>query len=202
MVSVFREKKFIWTSGAVALSGVVLGCFLFVENNLGESSKGQQEYSDAVDAPSDTYISRIWVQDTTRVHVLAQMFHVDEESVAILGDMGHPFRVYGNSGDRRWETNIELFLDAGLVKRQGSALVVDKEISLGEAGDNISLTWDQMAGAVGDTLRASWVKWCGEEVRGVEFAKMYYDEYYGEFDSREEYVESMEEYVKCESSQW
>lgn len=199
MVSIFRRKKFIWTSGAIALSGIILGCFVFVGNDSEEYVESQQGGPDSAEVPSDPYISRIWVTDTTRIHVLAQMFHVDEESVATLGDAGHPFRRYGNSGDRRWETNIELFLDSGLVKREDSTLVVDKEISLGEAGANISLTWDQMAGAVGDTLRASWVKWCGEEVKGVEFAEIYYDEYYGEFDSKEEYVESMEEYVKCES---
>lgn len=46
-------------------------------------------------------------------------------------------------------------------------------------------------------LEASKVDWCGEPMKGYEFSDLYLDSYWGAFDTREEYVASIADYVDC-----
>src|SRR5699024_631560 len=55
----------------------------------------------------EEYIPRQWVIGTARVHVLGQMFEVDQESVAVLGGSEYPLAEYG---EQERKTNIVLFL--------------------------------------------------------------------------------------------
>src|SRR5699024_4721667 len=55
----------------------------------------------------EEYIPRLWVIGTAQVHVLGQMFEVDQESVAVLGGSEYPFAEYG---EQEWKTNIDFFL--------------------------------------------------------------------------------------------
>ncbi|MFC9939517.1 hypothetical protein [Nocardiopsis alba] len=142
----------------------------------------------------EVFIARTWVINTARVHVLDRMLEVDPESMAVLGDAEAPFR---ESGELVWETNVDLFLEAGLLLEGEDGYRVDTELSMADAGRNVDLSGDHMEGALGDTLRASTVTWCDEEKRGVDLAQEYYEGHYEDFDTHEEYEEDIVEYVKC-----
>jgi len=166
---------------------------------VGCSDTDNEQSPDAAETKSpEGYIPRLWVIGTARVHVLGQMFEVDQESVAVLGGSEYPFAEYG---EQKWKTNIDFVLDSGLLRKVDGGYEVDTSLSPFEAGQNLLLGGDEMGGALGDTLRASPVTWCGEERNGDVLAQEYYEDHYGDFDSREEYAASIEEYVKCEAAQ-
>jgi hypothetical protein len=184
-----RSRIYLWISAGVVAVLLIVAVIVLLPD--GDNDGGTQ----VEEAGEEEYIPWAWVRGTARVYVLAEMFEVDEESVLILGEQGNSFRSHGG---QRWETNIDYFLDSGLLKEVDGELAVDTTVSVADAGNALpGGGHDQMASALGDTLEASQVTWCGEDVKGSVFAEDYVDAHYGEFDSRQEYVESIEEYVAC-----
>ncbi|QKW31815.1 hypothetical protein HUT17_01645 [Nocardiopsis flavescens] len=56
---------------------------------------------------------------------------------------------------------------------------------------------DSIDDTLAEILESNTIDWCGKEENAFDFARSYKDGFSGEFDSQEEYRESIADYVDC-----
>ncbi|GAB2519648.1 hypothetical protein GCM10026982_53430 [Nocardiopsis aegyptia] len=139
------------------------------------------EAPEAPESASPEVIPRTWVEREVRVRTLDRMMAE-----------GDPQEVMDNTGDL------------------GDRLLETRIVQEGEAGYQVELDkdeWDPDAvtftthldAALAEAMSSNEVTWCEETVPGDEFVRSYLDEHWEAFDTEEEYVESIEGYVGCQS---
>lgn len=146
----------------------------------------------------DPFVPRTWVRKTAEIYVLGEMVERNWEGVAVLGSEEYPYRE--GAGGSFWVTNIDYFLESGLFSESGDGYVVNTDMSTTEAGRDMYGGAAMVGQVISDTLWSSDdVDWCGDPISGQNFADEYFDEFYGDFSSEEEYIASIADYVDCGS---
>ncbi|MFL1429385.1 MULTISPECIES: hypothetical protein [unclassified Nocardiopsis] len=122
-----------------------------------------------------------WVLRTVRLAVLDRMVHEQGAD-----------EVFGSVGDGH-----EVLVEHGiLVSEQGGYRVEQDPVEWSPWGE-IRSDVDSIDDALAEILESNVVGWCGKEENAFDFARAYKDRFSGEFDSQEEYRDSIADYVDC-----
>ncbi|MGW9351263.1 hypothetical protein [Nocardiopsis flavescens] len=168
-------------AAAVALA-VLPGCATGEVASGGNRDEGAPEEVEASGGPSAE-----WVLRTVRTFTLERMFaEQDPDPTAV------------HAGDRPGDVLTE----AGVLVEDGEGTRVETDpelwspsLSEGLSGDGPLL--QEVDQALADLLRENGVSWCGPEVPGDTFVDSYPALESGAFDTHEEYLEDIADYVDC-----
>ncbi|SHK84939.1 hypothetical protein SAMN05421803_13721 [Nocardiopsis flavescens] len=128
-----------------------------------------------------------WVLRTVRTFTLERMFAEQDPDPAAV-----------HAGDRPGDVLTE----AGVLVEdgEGTRVETDPELwspSLGEGLSGDGPLLQEVDQALADLLRENGVSWCGPEVPGDTFVDSYPALEAGAFDTHEEYLEDIADYVDC-----
>ncbi|MFE1101226.1 hypothetical protein ACFW4K_11945 [Nocardiopsis alba] len=130
-------------------------------------------------------VSKIRVTNTASAHTAERMF-VEQNQDDLIGTLT--------------ERQEEDLLEGGVLIDEGDRYTFEPDPDLwtvaallGEPGVPIA----RVHNAIHALLFANNVTWCGGEIRGTEFVYEYVDNFDGEFETYEEYEQSISDYVDC-----
>ncbi len=138
---------------------------------------------------------------TVDVHVIQEMFARDTDG-SVMENI-----------ENYYEERREVEEAEGVEPFDGLGVLLDSGVLVGtEEGYHVVTDWDEwdtggsgpgeaeVLQAMRHVLEVNTVDWCGE-MKGYEFSDLYVDSYWGAFDTREEYVASIQGYVSCGSGE-
>ncbi|WP_159942088.1 MULTISPECIES: hypothetical protein [unclassified Nocardiopsis] len=94
---------------------------------------------------------------------------------------------------------VAVLLESGVLVQAGEGYRVVADQDEWSAGGGSGPGESEIRQAMLHVLEANSVDWCGEPMKGYEFSDLYLDSCWGAFDTREEYLASIEGYVSCGS---
>lgn len=163
----------------------------------GSSSGGD---SPAFETPNER-VTELWVSGTVDVHVIQEMFARDTDG-SVMENI-----------ENYYEERREVEEAEGVEPFDGLGVLLESGVIVGtEEGYHVVTDWDEwdtggsgpgeaeVLQAMRHVLEVNTVDWCGE-MKGYEFSDLYVDSYWGAFDTREEYVASIQGYVSCGSGE-
>jgi hypothetical protein len=146
-------------------------------------------------------VTEVWVASTVDAYVLNEMFARDED-----GSVMENIRSYYEERRELEEAEnlppfdgLHILLESGVISDVGGEYRVALNMDDWNVGGASGVSESEVREAMRQALEVNEVDWCGEPRKGHEFADSYVDAYWGAFDTREEYVASIEEYVTCGS---
>ncbi|MDT0329210.1 hypothetical protein [Nocardiopsis lambiniae] len=146
-------------------------------------------------------VTRIWLSATTDAYVLGEIFSRSDGESA----MENVRNYYEERKEFEEEEGLSEF-DGIDVLLRSKAVIEDAEgyhvtvaIEEWEVGGGSGVSESEVIQAMQHALEVNEVDWCGEPMKGNDFSGLYLDSHWEKFDTREEYVESIEEYVRCDS---
>ncbi|MEV2274311.1 hypothetical protein AB0I72_01880 [Nocardiopsis sp. NPDC049922] len=142
-------------------------------------------------------VTNTWVSTTLDVHILQSMLEHDQSGAVVENIRGF-YEEFNETREGQFD-GYQILLDSGVISEEGGEYEVETDSSRWGTGEHSSITDSQVRQAVRDSVIANQVDWCGEEMSGYEFSENYLDANEGQYDTREEYESSIEEYVNCKS---
>lgn len=170
-----RERRVSALLAAAVSSCLVLSACTSEGGEEPEGSPG------ATESASPDVIPRTWVEREVRVRTLDRMM-----------TEGDPQEVMDNTGDLG-----ERLMETRIVQEGDDGYRVELDKDEWEP-DAVTFT-THLDAALAEAMSANEVTWCEEATPGDEFVGSYLDEYWEAFDTEEEYVESIDTYVDCQS---
>lgn len=105
---------------------------------------------------------------------------------------GHD-EIFSNVGDDSQKVREEL-LRLEVISIEGEECHVETDISQW----NLETNWmARVEPKINDVIHANEVTWCDSSIGGGEFIENYFTYYWGDYSTREEYQESIAEYIDC-----
>lgn len=146
-------------------------------------------------------VTKLWVSNTTMAYVLREMIDRDES-----GSVMENFQAYSEQIKEGAESEgyphfdgVEILREAGVISEHYDGYRVIVDTSKWNQDSDYKFESSEIRQAMMDALEVNEVGWCGRPVSGYEFASSYEEKYWGSFDAKEEYLASIENYVKCGS---
>ncbi|MFD3684316.1 hypothetical protein ACFWTE_05800 [Nocardiopsis sp. NPDC058631] len=144
-------------------------------------------------------MTEIWVNITIDAHVIQEMFARDEDGSVMenIRDYYEERREVEEARGLEPFDGMEVLLDSGVLVETDEDYHVVVDQGEWNTGGGSGPGESEVLQAMRHVLEANQVDWCGEPVKGYEFSDLYLDSYWGAFDTREEYVASIADYVGC-----
>ncbi|WP_143832083.1 hypothetical protein [Nocardiopsis sp. CNR-923] len=166
-----------------------------------------EEQSSEDDSPSSEasggYVTKIWASATIYAYVLQEMFARDEDGSVMenIGDYYEERREFEEAAGLTYFDGMEILLSSGAIAEIDGGYRVAVDSDEWDLGSGSGVSESEVIQAMVLALEVNEVDWCGGSMNGYEFSELYLDSYWEDFDSHEEYVESIEEYVACGSGE-
>ena len=166
-------------SRAPRVSSVVLAFFVLVPL-LGCSSPVDSLDPGAVE-DADPWRGPDWVHRAVRLAVLDRMILEQGED-----------EVLGSSRE-----DYEVLVEHGILEEEQDGYRVEQDPGKWSPWEEVWSDVDSIDDTLAEILESNTIDWCGKEENAFDFARSYKDGFSGEFDSQEEYRESIADYVDC-----
>ncbi|MEV2279393.1 hypothetical protein AB0I72_27835 [Nocardiopsis sp. NPDC049922] len=166
-----------------------------------------EEQSSEDDSPSSEasgeYVTKIWASATINAYVLQEMFARDEDGSVMenIRDYYEERREFEEAEGLAHFDGMEILLSSGAIAEIDGGYRVAVDSDEWDLGSGSGVSESEVIQAMVLALEVNEVDWCGDPMNGYEFSEFYLDSYWEDFDSHEEYVESIEEYVTCGSGE-
>ncbi|WP_017605517.1 hypothetical protein [Nocardiopsis alkaliphila] len=181
----------------VAVSAAVLVLVSACTSPQGSSSGGDSPISGA----SGERVTELWVKDAIAAHVIQEMFARDENGSVMenIEDYYEERREVEEANSLEPFDGLGVLLESGVLVETGEGYRVVADLDEWDTGGS-GPRESEVREAMLHVLEANTVDWCGE-MKGYEFSDLYVDSYWEAFDTREEYVASIQGYVSCGSGE-
>ncbi|MFE6307091.1 hypothetical protein [Nocardiopsis sp. NPDC057823] len=161
-------------AGSVVLAFFVLAPLMGCSNSVDTSASEAAEDAEPWHGPD-------WVHRAVRLAVLDRMI-LEQGEDGVLGSSGEDY---------------EILVEHGILTEEQDGYRVEQDPGKWSPWEEVWSDVDSIDDSLAGILEANTIDWCGEEQNAFDFARSYKDRFSGEFDSQEEYRESIAEYVDC-----
>jgi hypothetical protein len=146
-------------------------------------------------------VRRIWVKITIDSHVLQEMFARDEDGTVMQNFTDYYEENEESEGAVGFDSfnGVEVLLASDVIVEDDGGYRVEVDPDEWNIGQGEEFGETEVVQAMRHALEANDVDWCGEPMKGYEFADAYVDSYWGSFDTQEQYLASIGDYVDCGS---
>lgn len=149
-------------------------------------------------APENNTVPSTWIAYNLSHQLVLRMADEHGQELQVRGSEEDPFV---ESRGEHWETNTDLLVDAGVLRESEEGYVSIPETTVEEAVDQTSADFSLLGDAMSELLLDNDADWCGTSVSGGELKEKYLDTFTRNedpaFDTKAEYLESIEDYVDC-----
>lgn len=159
------------------------------------------EESSVESANAGERVTELWVKDAIAAHVIQEMFARDEDGSVMenIEDYYEERREVEEAEGVEPFDGMAVLLESGVLVETGEGYRVVADLDEWDTGGS-GPRESEVREAMLHVLEVNTVDWCGE-MKGYEFSDLYVDSYWGAFDTREEYVTSIQGYVSCGSGE-